>query len=295
MESHTAKHFALQLGSLACLYISVGFFLTLVFGLVNSLYPDAAASTWELERSASTIRLGFAMTVVFFPTYLILTRIVNKNRRTSADGTYLGLTKWLIYLSLLVGGAVLLGDLVAVIMGFLEGELTTRFILKALAVLVVAGAAFTYYLKDAQGYWLTNERKSVLYGSTAALVVFTTLIVSLAFIQTPQEARERKIDQQTITYLQDMQWRIEDYYRSNDTLPTDIDSLYVVTSAPTAPKNTADYEYKITSDTAYSLCAEFNHDSTNNGFYPVFEKNYNWEHRAGEWCFAREMDAGFSQ
>jgi hypothetical protein len=37
----------------------------------------------------------------------------------------------LVYLSLLVGGGVLLGDLVAVILAFLNGEITTRFILKA--------------------------------------------------------------------------------------------------------------------------------------------------------------------
>jgi hypothetical protein len=52
----------------------------------------------------------------------------------------------LVYLSLLVGGGVLLGDLVAIILAFLNGEITTRFILKAGVLLVVVGAAFLLLL-----------------------------------------------------------------------------------------------------------------------------------------------------
>ena len=163
MNNHTAKHFVVQLGSLISLYLSLAFFLVLAFGFINLLFPDSLDGVWQLENAASNVRLGFAMVVVFFPTYLVLTRLVNKNRRASQDTNYLGLTKWLIYLSLLIAGLTLLGDMVAVIMGFLEGELTQRFLLKALAVAVVTGAAFFYYLKDAQGYWLTREKLSYTY------------------------------------------------------------------------------------------------------------------------------------
>lgn len=150
MNNHTAKHFVLQLGSLIALYLSIAFFLVLSFGVINLSFPDALAGVWEIESAASSVRLGFAMVLVFFPTYLVLTRLVNTNRRGSNDHSYLNLTKWMIYLSLLVAGITLLVDLAVVIMGLLEGELTMRFILKALAVAVVTGAAFLYYIKDAQ-------------------------------------------------------------------------------------------------------------------------------------------------
>ena len=42
----------------------------------------------------------------------------------------------------------LVGDLVALIFHFLQGELTTRFLLKVAVVLVLAGTAFAYYLRD---------------------------------------------------------------------------------------------------------------------------------------------------
>jgi hypothetical protein len=114
---NTAKNFALQLGSLISLYVSIGALIALLFGIITLLYPDSAQYAWEGESARITIRTTIAILVVFFPTYITLTRIVNKIRRTES-GTYLTLTKWLIYLSLLIGGGVLLGDLVTVLNSF---------------------------------------------------------------------------------------------------------------------------------------------------------------------------------
>jgi len=149
---NTAKNFALQVGSLITLYVSIGALISLVFSIITVLYPDSAQYAWEYGSATATIRTTIAILVVFFPTYIILTRMVNTIRRTEV-GTYLKLTKWLVYISLLIGGGVLLGDLVMVLTGFLNGELTIRFVLKALTVLVVVGSAFVYYLADVKGYW----------------------------------------------------------------------------------------------------------------------------------------------
>ncbi len=304
MENHTAKHFVLQLGSLASLYLSVAFFIVLIFGFINLKFPDAIEDVWSIEQAASNIRLGFAMVIVFFPTYLILTRQVNKNRRLSNDTSYLTLTKWLIYLSLLVGGAVLLGDLVAIILGFLGGELTTRFILKASAVFIVTGMAFYYYLLDAKSYWITHEKQSVTYALVATGIIIGALIASLTSIQTPSEVREYKIDQQMVGDLQDMQWRIEDYVLANDVLPENLQALYGEFSVPTAPEGRDNYSYKITGETTYKLCATFLRDSNQItasrvsdkiAIAPGFPGNYNWDYKAGYWCFERVIDDEYRQ
>ena len=306
MENHTAKHFALQLGSLASLYLSLSFFIVLVFALVNLTFPDPLDNYWQIEDYAYMVRLGFAMTVVFFPTYLLLTRQVNQNRRQSNDSSYLTLTKWLIYLSLLVGGAVLLGDLVAVILGFLEGGLSTRFILKALAVFLVTGFAFFYYLQDAKGYWIKNQTQSLWCAAIATIVIAGTLVASLAHIQTPSEVREMKTDQKMLGDLQDMQWRIEDFARSNDVLPENLEQVYGLMSVPTPPESEAPYEYEVTGDDTYKLCATFNHGMTirpfDEGFIvrdiamePGMAMNYNWDYKAGYWCFERVIDDAYRQ
>jgi hypothetical protein len=298
MENHPAKHFALQLGSLASLYLSLAFLIVLIFGAINIIYPDAIDGAWQIENASSSIRLGIAMVMVFYPTYLILTRLVNKNRRREKQGTYLGLTKWLIYLSLLVGGAVLLGDLVAIITSFLEGGITQRFILKAVTVLVIVGSAFTYYVYDARGYWLKNEKKSILFASFATLVVIASLIFGFLNINPPSEVREEKLDNQMAGQLQDIQWRIEDYYLTNSTLPEDLETLYKSFTVPTPPEKRNSYEYKITGEKSYELCATFSRDSSSLNIShtrPGLEKNYNWDHQAGYWCFERDINNVYPQ
>lgn len=298
--TNTARDFSLQLGALVALYVSLSFLLVLVFGLINLLFPDALDAYYQIESAQSSIRLGIAMTLVFFPTYIILTRLVNTHRRKENEGSYLGVTRWLIYLSLLIGGGALLGDLVAVIVYFLEGEITIRFVLKALAVLVVVGAAFTYYLLDARGYWLTREKISIRSGIASIIVVVVVLLLGFSNISTPSEVRERKLDQQQITDLRDMQWRVIEYYQTSGTLPEEINDVYV-TEMPQAPETRTSYRYELI-DGGFSLCASFAYPSElMDGAYssarPVMpiEKGIsvtgteNWDHKAGDWCFIRTI------
>lgn len=300
MENHTAKHFVLQLGSLASLYLSLSFLLVLLFGLINLLFPDAADTVWDIESASSSVRIGIAMVIVFFPAYLVLTRLVNKTRRKDPQGSYLGLTKWLIYLSLLVGGAVLLGDLVAVIMGFLEGELTQRFILKALAVLIVVGAAFYYYLFDAKSYWLKNEKKSISFGIGAIVVVLIALVFGFANVEAPTEVREQKLDSTQVSNLQEIQWQIQDYLVLNGALPESLEVLAETSKIeiPTAPEGRDSYHYELT-EKGFQLCATFAAASqtdeylygrpiaTPAGETPTIVNPDNWEHGEGKVCFER--------
>ncbi len=294
MENHTAKHFVLQLGSLASLYLSVSFLLVLLFGLINLMFPDAAEGYWAVESAASSVRLGIAMVVVFFPTYLILTRIVNKARRDQNATVYLGLTKWLIYLSLLIGGAVLLGDLVAVILSFLEGELTQRFFLMAAAVLVVVGAAFYYYVLDAKGYWMKEEQKSIIFAAVMAGVVAVSVVYGFTYIETPAEVREQKLDMQQLTDLQNIQFQIESYYSLNSALPKNLSELATVGPLPEAPEERETYTYELTAK-GFKLCATFATASNPNeiGWAPIFDETAaiknrdNWTHGEGRYCFER--------
>jgi len=292
MEQHTAKHFVLQLGSLASLYVAVSFTLVLIFNLFNLRYPDPAEGYYAIESAQSSVRLGIAMLLVFLPTYLILTRVVNNTRRAANIGTYLNLTKWLIYLSLLVGGGVLLGNLVAVIMAFLEGELTTRFLLKAVSVLLVVGAAFSYYILDARGYWLTSSARSAQFGAAVAGLGIAIVIMGFMNIETPVSVREGKLDDKQLADLQEIQWRIESYVALNGVAPKSLSQLDS-TPIPTAPDGRADYEYTKT-DRGFSLCAEFaleSHDSSGvSSPYDtkaVIGNAWDWNHPAGRHCFER--------
>lgn len=294
MENHTAKHFVLQLGSLVSLYLSLSFLIVLGFGIINKMFPDAADMYYQVEAYQSDIRLGIAMVIVFFPTYIFLTRTVNRMRRNDKGGQYLSLTKWLVYLSLLIGGGALLGDVVAVIMTYLNGEITQRFILKALAVFFVIGAAVHYYILDARGFWLKNEMKSIQFAIGAVVVVLATLGYGFANVQTPSVVREQRLDATQINDLQQIQGRVQDYYLTNSTLPKTLTELGEPLP-PTAPENRAAYKYSIV-EGGFELCATFTQPSTETEmqqYTTPFEKDaviknaYNWQHGQGETCFKR--------
>lgn len=295
---NTAKNFALQLGSLISLYVSIGALITLLFGIITTQYPDPARLPWEYESATASIRYAIAILVIFFPTYLFLTRLVNNIRRHE-HGVYLTLTKWLIYLSLLVAGAVILGDLVAVIYSFLNGELTVRFVLKALSMFVVIGSAFAYYVLDAKEYWQKHEKNSLIYGAGTLVVVIVAILMGFMRIETPSEVREIAIDQNQINDLQNIQYQIEAFAQVENRLPESLEETYGELPVPQMDER-PDYTYARTSASTFELCAEFAFDSRN-GMYseksiaPIAEpwmirNAYTWDYKAGNWCFERAVN-----
>jgi len=298
-NKNTARNFALQLGSLITLYVSVSAMVLVLFGVITTLYPDALNGSWEYQSAQQSIRFGIAMLVVFFPTYVFITRSVNEIRRNET-GTYMALTKWLVYLSLLVGGVILLGDAVTVILTYLNGEITVRFILKALALLIIVGSAFYYYILDAKLYWITHESQSKLYALVVSIAVIAILALGFSYSDTPKEVREKATDELQTQNLQDMQWRIVDHYRINKSLPTDTAQLYVGIQEVAAPQGRAAYTYKVIDEDTYKLCATYLYPSQvqvgRDMAVPVstspdmLTNPYNnWDHGVGETCFERTI------
>ncbi len=293
---HHPRTFVIQLGSLIALYISVTALILLLFGVVDLRHPDEAMGIYAAESARESIRMNIALLVVFFPTFLVLTRLSQKQRRAEADGEYIPIAKWLVYLSLLVAGGALLGDLVALIVQFLNGELTIRFLLKAFIFFAVVGSAFTYFVLDVRGYFRDREKTSLQIGALCLVVVLISLVAGFTYIETPAEVREMRIDERQITDLQDIQWRIEEYYQVRGGFPESIDDLYIGERVPAAPDGRPDYRYVLTSEDTYELCATFAHESRDLGRYPspVFpakETNYTWGHGVGEVCFTRVIES----
>jgi len=303
MQTNTARNFALQLGALIALYVSLTALITLIFGITDILHPDAI-DYYSYGSSAWQVRFGIAMLLVFFPTYIVLTRMVNQVRRTEKEGAYLTLTKWLIYLSLLVGGAVLLGDLVTVILTFLNGEVTARFLIKAFSLVIIVGSACAYYVLDAKGYWLSHERESKMYGMVMSVVVIVAIVFGFLNIEMPKEQRALMLDEKRVQDLAQMQNQVGEYYRVKQELPSNVDEIssigfgYII---PTDPETNAPYTYAVKATTTFEICADFDaegSEGTNGEFsytYPagVGMNGGTWAHKAGNQCFTRSIDPDF--
>jgi hypothetical protein len=81
---------------------------------------------------------------------------------------------------------------------FLTGELTTRFLLKALTVMMICGAIFVYYLSSLR--WDRNadvaraKRRSFKFGAGAAAAVMTAFCIGLGIAGTPHQQRHIEAD-----------------------------------------------------------------------------------------------------
>ena len=87
-----------------------------------------------------------ASLIVGFPIYLITMRILLSDLARKPDKAESGVRKWLTYIALLIAAGTVIGDLITFLTFFLQGELTTRFVLKVLTVVAIAGSIFWYYL-----------------------------------------------------------------------------------------------------------------------------------------------------
>ena len=299
MKTNTQKNFILQLGSLIALYISVTSVLILIFSITNLRFPDEIANYWESESSREAVRTSIAMLIVFFPAYLVFTRLSNQDRRKFSQGEYATFAKWLVYISLLGGVLILLGDLVTLIVYFLNGEITTRFLIKVFALLAIVGGTLHYYILDVRGYFKNRADKAMYFGMGALVLVISSLLFGYSYIETPSEVREMRLDEQQVTDLRDTYWLIDEYYRQHELLPETIDVLYTQTAAPVAPEGRDGYQLTLIDATTFELCATFAAPSSENrndfmkpsivGDEKILYDNHNWEHNAGEVCFKRKV------
>ena len=116
------------------------------FRLINRALPDALRAPYENQGLVSDIRGATAALIIAFPIFLLVARALSRAMARDPEKRTSKIRRWLTYITLFVAAATLIGDLIALVRGLLTGELTPRFLLKVLDVLVIAGTVFGYYL-----------------------------------------------------------------------------------------------------------------------------------------------------
>ena len=113
------------------------------FILIDHIIPD------PLNRSygdfSFQVAFCLARLLVAYPVYLLLMRKILKELSVYREKAYSGVRKWLTYIALLLVALVGIGTLMAFLTSFLRGELTPRFLLKVLVILVIDGGVLAYY------------------------------------------------------------------------------------------------------------------------------------------------------
>lgn len=307
----TPKDFFLQFGTMVTLYVSAISIINLLFQTINYAFPDKLA--YYGDPYSSGIRWAIASLIIIFPLFLVLSWLGGKDFRVNPEKRELPIRKWLIYLTLFVAGIAVIVDLIALVNIFLSGEITTRFVLKILTVLIVAGGVFGYFIYDLRQKELVG-RKDKIFAWIAVVAVLASIVGGFAIMGSPSAARERRFDDQRIAALQNIQWQIVSYWQQKEKFPKSLSDLEDTISGfrlPSDPDNDAAYEYILGEKMSFKLCATFSQSTIGEGdklkgrggyggegiSYPVPAYDGvvggisdNWEHESGRFCFARTID-----
>lgn len=286
----------LHLLVIVTLYWSSVTFIMLLWQFINYFFPDVL--NFFYEGFSGIIRIAVSSLIIVFPVFVSVSWYLNKIYRREAVVRESKIRKWLIYLTLFIASLVIIADLISTINTLLNGEITIRFILKALSVLVVAGIVFGYYLDDVKRDTPTKLAK--YFVCLTGAMVLAAIIGSFFIIGSPATARLIQFDQQRMSDLMGIQAGILNYWQSKGKLPNSLSDLYDSISgymSPNDPETGVPYEYSVKSATnlTFELCATFNREgkfNPNGGPAPITKNLYSqsWDHSAGRVCFERTID-----
>jgi len=124
---------------------------SVLYAMINTAFPDVANSNRYTEfRNVRQLRSGISGLIVASPIFFFLARFLSKARKKDPELQRSQIRKWLTYITLMIAGSTLVGDAISLVYHLLNGELSTRFVLKSLVIAMIAGTIFVYFLKDAE-------------------------------------------------------------------------------------------------------------------------------------------------
>lgn len=283
------------------LYGSVVAFIALLFDYINYSFPDPLRYYGDPYGSVS---YEMAALIVLSPLFLILMRLIRRDIARDASRGEIWVRRWALFLTVFAAGAAIVVDLITLLTTFLSGEeLSVRFLLKVVVVLLVAGAGFLHFYSDIRGYWVRNPKRAHYVNWGVAVLIVVSIVSGFFVIGTPQQARLARFDEQKVSDLQNIQWQIVNYWQQKESLPATLAELADPLSGfvvPQDPQSGESYRYVRQSPLDFTLCATFNAEDRFTelsyarpvGAIPMEVKTggETWEHAAGEVCFDRSID-----
>jgi hypothetical protein len=206
-----------------------------------------------------------------------------------------------------IAGFTIATDLVTLIYYFLEGDITMRFALKVVIVLLVAAGGFMHFLADIWGYWIKNPNYAQYVGYAVAVLILATVGSGFLIIGSPFDARLYKFDDQKVSDLTNIQYQVVNYYQQKGMVPATLADAIDPISGNTIPldaQTSTPYTYTKVGATAFKLCATFNKDTRPGdptmtrpvmpvkvpGEVGIDLYALPWTHGTGQVCFDRTID-----
>ncbi len=290
-NKHNAKYAFYYLLSLVALIFTALSFGMILFSIIDKLIPDVLNSYSNVDN-----QLKFAISALFIaaPIFYFISTLIHKGLHKGELEKDSAIRRWLTYFIVLISSMIILGVFIGVINNFLSGELTGRFILKAVTMLFISGITFSFYFYDIKREQPEKKDKivKIFFFATAALVL-AAFIAAWFFVESPKTARNRRLDSALVQNIYSIENAMNSYYDTNKKLPASLDELkadkrnYFNENVLMDPETKAPIIYNKLSDKEFELCATFRTDSiaeaAKQASY-IGMDTYSKEHFAGYQC-----------
>ncbi len=257
MKNNNPKYaFYYFLSLVALIFLAISSVL-IIFQIIDKSVFDVL--TYNSFSNQNTLRFGISAILISAPIFFLSVNLINNGLRKKEIEKDSSLRNWLTYFILFVSAVIILGSLIGIINSFLSGEITLKFILQMVTVVIISALVFSFYLYDIKRENILKSDKviKIFFISTLSLVI-TIFISSWFFVESPKVARERKMDDQIVNNMYTLESHVNSYYENKGYLPEDLADLKSVTSYT---EIIGSVEYNKLGDKEFEMCADFRTDS----------------------------------
>jgi hypothetical protein len=283
----------LHLLAIFTLYMSVFNLLNMLFRFVEMRFPETANRA-EWSGPLDSIRFAVATMVIAFPVYVWAARFAVRDVADNPWKIRLWTCRCPFYLTIFLAAVTSIVDLIWLLYSFLEDELTTPFVLKVAAVLIVTGLVGLYYFLEVrqppQQFPATARR----FAYPGCALVAASIVAGFIVSGPPMRKWFARSDDAQIADLKLIQDRVLDYWRANKRLPDNYATLVSFkpkTPLPNVPGTELPYDYDVRDAHSFTLCANFRLVSPGHEQQGWYGRSWGWDHSAGRHCFERDIDS----
>ncbi len=258
-----AFYYLLSLVALVFMSISVGL---IVYSIIDKTVPDALNTF--LGNYDGQLKFAISALIISTPIFYLLSSLIFRGLRKEEIEKDSGIRRWLTYFILLVSSLIILGVFIAAINNFLSGELTSRFILKALTVFIISAAVFSFYFYDIKRENLVKKDLVIrLFFFISLVLVIVAFIAAFFFVESPKTARARRLDQIVVNNIFNLESAVNSYYDRYKKLPDNLEAvragkdIYLDPSYLIDPETKQVIIYQKLNDKDFQFCATFRTDS----------------------------------
>ncbi len=259
----------------------------LAFAWIDHQFADRLSSySYGGSFAATGLRWSVASLLVGHPIFVVLGWRLAATKRKDPERRRSRVHAWLTYVTLIFAAGALIGDLVAVVFQFLNGELQARFLSKAAVVGIISAAVLWNYSRDVERHSAKIDVAGRVLAIIATLVVGALVAWAFTVVRSPQAARQQASDEVRLAALIDVTRLVDCHYTYAGALPVNLEAMSIYLSeragrspvadgcsatVPTDPITGENYAYRIIEVNAYEICARFDY-----GWPEAVESDREW-------------------